>query len=148
LTRKGKVEKSNLETALIRNTGLEEIRLREFLNINQAGLLFGISRRTIYRLINQGCVNVGKFGNRSVIRRCDLESFFAVPIVEQTLNPIQAFPGIQKCYHIGQVQEMYGISPAGLYHIIQRHGINKYAIGKFVYVAKSDIDVIFNTVES
>lgn len=147
LTRKGKVEKSNLETALIRNTGLEEIKLREFLNITQAGLLFGISRRTIYRLINRGEVNIAKFGKRSVLKRCDLESFFAVPIVEQTLKPVQIFPGVDHCYTVGQIHDKFKISPAALYHIIQRHGISKYSIGKFTYVPKADIEIIFKGVE-
>ena len=145
--RNGKVETSNIETIKVINADLEKIKLREFLNITQASKLFGISRRTIYRLIDRGYLNFAKFGTRTVIKKCDLEGFFAVPIIEQTLQPIQAFPGIDKCYTIGQAQAEFNISPAALYHLIHRHGIMKYSIGKFTYVPKADLDMIFNAVE-
>lgn len=145
--RNKKVEASNHETVAHLNAGLERIKLREFLNITQAGLLLGISRRTIYRLIDRGQLNIAKYGTRSVIRKCDLESFFAVPIVETTLKPLQEFPGIQNCYNIGEIHKKYGISPAALYHLLQRQGIAKYTVGKFTYVAKADIDIILNGAE-
>ena len=122
------------------------MKQREFLNITQASAIFGISRRTVYRLIDRGVLNIAKFGTRTVLKKCDLESFFAVPIVEQTLEPVQAFPGIERCYNIGQAQAEFNISPAALYHLIQRHGITKYNVGKFTYVPKADLDIIFNQV--
>ena len=147
LERNEKVEKSNQETVKILNVDLEKIKHREFLNITQASNLFGISRRTVYRLINRGEVNIAKLGKRSVLKRCDLESFFAIPIVEQTLKPVQLFPGVDHCYTIGQIQDKFKISPAALYHMIKRHGISKYSIGKFTYVPKADIEIIFKGVE-
>ena len=81
LERNEKVKKSNQETVKVLNVDLEKIKHREFLNITQASNLFGISRRTVYRLINRGEVNIAKFGKRSVLKRCDLESFFAIPIL-------------------------------------------------------------------
>jgi excisionase family DNA binding protein len=73
--RSGKVEKSNNETLQLLNTDLEKIKPLEFLKITQATLLFGISRSTIYRLVNNGQLDIAKFGKRTVIRRCDLEAF-------------------------------------------------------------------------
>ena len=142
--RNEKVETSNIETAAKLNAGLERIKVREFLSITQASLLLGISRRTIYRLIDRGELNIAKYGTRSVIRKCDLESFFAVPIVEATMKPLQEFPGIDNCYNIGEIQKKFGISPAALYLLIQRHGIAKYTVGKYTYVAKAGIDIILN----
>jgi len=144
--RSKKVEASNQETAANFNADLEKIRLREFLSITQAGLLIGISRRTIYRLIDRGDLNIAKYGTRTVIRKCDLESFFSAPIVEATLKPLQQFPGTGNCYSIGEIQEKFKISPAGLYLLLQRQGISKFTIGKYTYVAKEDIDTILNTV--
>lgn len=145
--RNKKVEASNQETVAHLNTGLERIRLREFLSITEAGLLMGISRRTIYRLIDRGELNIAKYGTRSVIRKCDLESFFAIPIVEETMKPIQEFQGIDNCYNIGEIQKKFGISPAALYLLLQRQGIAKYTVGKYTYVSKADIDIILNGAE-
>lgn len=142
--RNEKVEASNQETAANFSADLERIRLREFLNITQASLLLGISRRTIYRLIDRGELNTAKYGTRSVIRKCDLEAFFAIPIVEATMKPLQEFPGIDNCYSIGEIQKKFSISPAGLYLLLQRQGISKYTVGKYTYVAKEDIDIILN----
>lgn len=144
LVRKGKVEKSNNETVQLLNTDLEKIKPLEFLKITQASLLFGISRSTIYRLVNNGYLDIGKFGKRTVLRRCDLEAFFAIPIQDVTLKTGQQFPGFDNCYTITQIQQKYNISSGALYLLIQRQGIVKYSVGKFTCVAKQDIDIIFN----
>ncbi len=144
MVRKGKVEKSNNETVQLLNTDMEKIKPLEFLKITQASLLFGISRSTIYRLVNNGHLDIAKFGNRTVIRRCDLEAFFAIPIQDVTLKTGQQFPGFDNCYTITEIQQKYNISSGALYLLIQRQGIVKYSVGKFTCVAKQDIDIIFN----
>lgn len=138
----GKIEKSNAET-IDQITNVDAlINVREYLNVGQVSHLVGISRRTVYRLIDRGELNIAKFGTRTVVRRCDLEAFFNVPIVEATLQPVQHFPGVEHCYSIGQIQKKFKISSAALYHLLQRHGVNKYTIGKMTYVSKSDIDTL------
>ena len=146
LVRKGKVEKSNNEIVQLLNTDLEKIKPLEFLKITQAILLFGISRSTIYRLVNNGQLDIAKFGKRTVIRRCDLEAFFAIPIQDVTLKTGQQFPGFDNCYTITEIQQKYNISSGALYLLIQRQGIVKYSVGKFTCVSKQDIDIIFNAV--
>ncbi|MFH6959611.1 helix-turn-helix domain-containing protein [Flavobacterium aquidurense] len=146
LVRKGKVEKSNNEIVQLLNTDLEKIKPLEFLKITQAILLFGISRSTIYRLVNNGQLDIAKFGKRTVIRRCDLEAFFAIPVQDVTLKTGQQFPGFDNCYTITEIQQKYNISSGALYLLIQRQGIVKYSVGKFTCVAKQDIDIIFNAV--
>lgn len=146
LVRKGKVEKSNNEIVQLLNTDLEKIKPLEFLKITQATLLFGISRSTLYRLVNNGQLDIAKFGKRTVIRRCDLEAFFAIPVQDVTLKTGQQFPGFDNCYTITEIQQKYNISSGALYLLIQRQGIVKYSVGKFTCVAKQDIDIIFNAV--
>ncbi|WP_237732371.1 helix-turn-helix domain-containing protein [Flavobacterium sp. UGB4466] len=123
---------------------MEVIKTKDYIDVKMAGNLFGISRRTIYRLIERGELDIAKFGTRTVLRRCDLDAFFSIPFEESMLRPVQEFPGLDKCYTITQIQQKFRISPAALYLLIQRHGITKYAVGKFNYVAKKDIDIIFN----
>lgn len=143
-TRQSKITESNRQTEIAKNPNLEIIKTKDFISVNQASILFGISRRTIYRIISRGELDIAKFGTRTVIRKCDMDSFFSIPMQESLLRPVQEFPGLAKCYTITQIQQKFGISPGGLFMLIQRHGIAKYAIGKFNYVAKKDIDILFN----
>lgn len=129
---------------MAKNPNLEIVKTKDFISVNQASLLFGISRSTIYRIISRGELDIAKFGTRTIIRRCDMDNFFSIPLEESILRPIQKFPGLEKCYTITQIQQKFGISPGALYILIQRHGIAKYAIGKYNYVAQKDIDIIFN----
>ncbi|MDR6845560.1 helix-turn-helix domain-containing protein [Flavobacterium granuli] len=146
-TRQSKIDESNRQTEIAQHPLLEAVKTKDFLNINQASLLFGISRRTIYRIISRGELDIAKFGSRTVIRRCDMDNFFSLPLEQSMLRPVQEFPGLEKCYTITQIQQKFGISPGALYMMIQRHGIAKYSVGKFNYVAKKDIDIIFNARE-
>jgi excisionase family DNA binding protein len=147
-TRQSKINESERQTEIAKNPHLEIIKSKDFISVNQASSLFGISRRTIYRLISRGELDIAKFGTRTVIRRCDMDGFFSLPLEQSLLRPVQEFPGLDKCYTITQIQHKFSISPGGLYMLLQRHGIAKYSVGKFNYVAKKDIDIIFNAREN
>jgi excisionase family DNA binding protein len=71
--RAGKVEQSNKETQRIKNRPIEELKARAFLSVADTCKLVGISRRTIYRMIERGELIIGKAGMRTIIRRSDLE---------------------------------------------------------------------------
>jgi len=78
----GKVEVSNKETQRIKTQPIEELKLKAFLSIAETSTLIGISRRTVYRLIERGELITGKAGKRTIIRRSDLEQL----IFEQPLT--------------------------------------------------------------
>jgi len=139
-----KVEKIKAKTKDAPSYDMETVKAMEFLNVGQAASLLGISRRTIYRLINKGCLNIGKFGSRTVLKKSDLESFFELPAEVQLFTPVKEFPGLQNCYTITEIKQLHGISPAALYNLLQRYGIAKYAVGRYTYVAKEEIHSIFN----
>lgn len=134
-----KVEKTKAKTENAAGSDMEKIKAMEFLNVGQASVLLGISRRTIYRLVNKGCLNIGKFGIRTVLKKSDLESFFELLAEVQLFTPLKEFPGLDNCYTISEIQQRYGISPAALYNLLQRYGIAKYAVGRYTYVAKKFI---------
>lgn len=138
------VEKITTKTEATLTGDLIKIKAMEYLNVNQAALLYGISRRTIYWLVNQGYLNVAKFGRRTVLRRADLESLFSLPITIEIDQPAQEFEGIDSCYSIKEVQQKFNVSPAALYNLLQQYGIAKYAIGRYTYVARRDINLLFN----
>lgn len=80
-----KLSKVIKETEIARNPNLEIIKNKDFISINQASDLFGISRRTLYRIISRRELDIAKFGTRTVIRRCDLDGFFSIPLEESTI---------------------------------------------------------------
>ena len=71
-----KVEASNKETEIIKLKPLEDLRGKEFLSITEACQLTGISRRTLYRMMDRNEVKKGKFGKRTIIRRSDIDKLF------------------------------------------------------------------------
>lgn len=54
----------------------EKIKDKEFLNINEACVLIGASRMTLYRQIKLGNIQVGKLGRRTIIKRSEIEKLF------------------------------------------------------------------------
>lgn len=57
----------------MKNQPIEELKAKAFLSIADTCKLVGISRRTVYRMIERGELIKGKAGKRTIIRRSDLE---------------------------------------------------------------------------
>jgi excisionase family DNA binding protein len=57
----------------------EELKEKPFLSIAETCKLIGISRRTVYRMLERGELIVGKAGKRTIIRRSDLDKLFDQP---------------------------------------------------------------------
>ena len=76
--------------------------------------MIGISRRTVYRMIERGELITGKAGKRTIIRRSDLEQLLfeqprtVAPQPEKQLEQTQF--DIADCYNLAEVQSKYGIS--------------------------------------
>ena len=71
-----KIEASNLETAIILNTPIEELKHKAFLTVPETSKLLGVSVRTLYRLMSNGGLKYGQVGRRTIIRKIDLDSLF------------------------------------------------------------------------
>ncbi len=142
--RNAKVEASNKETQRIKNQPIEELKAKAFLSIADTCKLIGISRRTVYRLIERGELITGKAGKRTIIRRSDLEQLiFKQPQSETPQpekQPAQMQYEISECYTLTEVQNKYGISEKGLYDLIKRESIPKIKKGWYAYVPKPIID--------
>lgn len=85
-----KIEVSNQSTKQVKNKSVEELKAKPFLSITETSRLIGISRRTIYRMIERGEIQRGKAGRRTIIRRADIEfgifGNIASPIEKPTPN--------------------------------------------------------------
>jgi excisionase family DNA binding protein len=146
--RAAKIEQSNRQTQQIRNQPIEELKAKAFLSIADTCKLVGISRRTVYRLIERGELIIGKAGKRTIIRRSDLEQLlFEQPRTvapQPESRPEQMQFDIADCYTLTEVKSRYGISETALQNLIKRNSIPKIKKGWFAYVPKMVIDKLLS----
>ena len=71
-----KIQASHEETQRIKEKPIEEIKAKEFLSIAEASKLLGISPRTLYRMIARNELKIGKAGNRTIIKRSEIDKLF------------------------------------------------------------------------
>ena len=146
--RAGKVEQSNMETQRIKTQPIEQLKAKAFLSIADTCKLIGISRRTVYRMIERGELITGKAGKRTIIRRSDLEQLlFEQPRTvapQPEKQPKQMQFNISECYNLTEVQSKYGISETALQNLIKRNSIPKIKKGWFAYVPKMVIDKLLS----
>ena len=146
-----KIEGSKKETKEVLTRPIEEIKAREFLSITETCKLVGVSRRTIYRCIERGDLQVCKLGKRTIIRRSEIDKIFEpytsakVSRTAQSPSPDLNSPEFDPYdfYTVGEVQQRFGISETALYKIIQRENIPKVKRGKHTYIPKIPLDKIF-----
>ena len=146
--RAGKVGISNKETQRIKSQPIEELKAKAFLSIADTCKLIGISRRTVYRMIERGELITGKAGKRTIIRRSDLEQLlFEQPRTvapQPEKQPEQKQYDISECYNLTEIQDKYSISETTLQNLIKRHEIPKIKKGWFAYVPKTEIDKLLS----
>jgi excisionase family DNA binding protein len=139
-----KLEQSNRETQRLKNQSIEQLNAKAFLSIAETCKLIGISRRTVYRMIERGELITGKAGTRTIIRRSDLEQLLFEKPRTSTLQPESQHErkqfDISECYTTEQVRGKYNISESGLRGLIIKHNIPKFRKGWFAYVPKTVID--------
>jgi excisionase family DNA binding protein len=118
----------------------------EFLSVKAAAALLGASDKIIYSMIHSGKLNAVNLSKRkTVVARKDVDGLFLLP---EKKEGQMVRPAIEECYHMGEAQEKFNISEGALFNIIKRNKILKFQEGKFSYVAKADLDNIFNPVKS
>lgn len=52
------------------------LALKDYLSVNEASMLIGVSRWTIQRMIKKGQLNAVQFGNKHIVKRSQIESLF------------------------------------------------------------------------
>ncbi len=145
-----KIELSNKENESISTNQITELQAKDYLSVSEACMIIGISRRTLYRLIKLGKVPVGKFGNRTIIRRLDIDGIF-IPINESNSLPstkelqmTQDNFSLSECYSTAEVREKYNISESALRVLIINHKIPKLRKGWYAYVPQKLIDSLLS----
>ncbi len=122
---------------------------RAFLSVPEAGMLFGIAKRTLYRLVGQGKIPSVNLGTRLVrIDRRVMEGIFgpAQSLPQAQSTPKKKLYSLEKedCYVVGEIAERFRISEGSVYSHIRKYSIPTRQIGKHVYAPKSEIDNLYN----
>jgi excisionase family DNA binding protein len=71
-----KIEASNNETLSLKAKPIEDLKAKLFLSVMETCILIGVSRRTIYRMIDRGEIKTGKAGRRTLIKRNEIDNLF------------------------------------------------------------------------
>lgn len=125
---------------------------RPYISVAEAVALFGISRNSLYRLINNGTIPAINMGQRLTrISRAHLEASF--PLIEEQPKELPVSPASFKfdesdCYTIGQITDIYGVCESTVYKAIRKQSIPSCQRGNYVYVPKVEIDKLFKSVKS
>lgn len=141
-----KVDSSNIETKRIKNRPIDELKAKEFLSVQDACKLLGISHRTIYRLLQRGELKAGKIGKRTIFKRSEIDKLFELPIQIQQVQesiPETIYFDESDYYRLKDVQLKYSISEKALYELIKRENILKFRKGIYSLVPKMEIDKLF-----
>ena len=113
---------------------------KEFLSLSETSSLLGISRRTIYRLMEREELEFVKLGRRTIIKRSGLDSLFEKSIPD-TPKPLKEYK-ISACYSLREAREKYGLSDSTLRVIIRENEIPTIQDGWYVFVPREILDTI------
>lgn len=138
--RKGKIDTSNNAVRQLRVKPIEELNAREFLSIQEVSLLLGISKRTIYRMMNSTELKSIRLGTRTIIKRSELNVLLDGKTGIQQAKEIGT---ITEFYTVQEIEERYFVKYRRLNDIVNRHKIPKTSNNGKLYVSKIHIDRYF-----
>lgn len=125
---------------------------RKYITVTEAHALFGISRNTVYRLIEKGRVaffNTGK--NQTRLKKDDLMKLYPLretPLEGNIKTPRKKYSmEPEDCYTIGDISQKYKLDESTVYKHIRKYSIPTRQIGNFVYVPKSEIDELYKGIQ-
>lgn len=74
--KKQRIEESNKKSQFAISIPFSELRAKPFLSIDETSRLLGVSKRTIYRMLDRNELTKGKAGKRTLILQTDLDKIF------------------------------------------------------------------------
>nr|WP_282189252.1 helix-turn-helix domain-containing protein [Maribellus sp. YY47] len=144
--RQVKINQSNTETKKSKETKqklVPSIKDKDTLTVSETALFLGISRRTVYRWLDDGTIKGTRFSNNKVLfLKEDLLSIFRQNEAYERPTPTERKP-ITEFYTIEEVQEKYNIGTTWVFKIIRENNIPKTKIGGKTHVSKKHIDSYF-----
>lgn len=122
---------------------VKDVTDREYLSVQEAATLLGVSRHTVYRMLHRGDLKAIQLSHKlSIIKRSDIDSLF------QNTETYKATPSVERApitefYTIAQIKERFGVKERHIYNSIKKHSIPKTLIRGKSHVSKKHIDKLF-----
>lgn len=116
---------------------------KEYLSVNEAAIVLGLSRRSAYNLIYKGILRATRFSEKlTIIKRSDIEAMFGKGTAYQkqerkTPSPVGLF------YTTIEIMEKYKICESMVYQIAKKTPIPKESRNGKTYWSQKHIDAYF-----
>ena len=121
---------------------IEEVGNKEFLSLQDASVLFGITKRSVYNLIYNGELQAFKFSSRmTFVRKADIERMFEGHIYTKKVKPERK--PITEFYTTKEIQEKFGVSEAWVFKLAKEKKIPKVLHHGKTYWSKQHVDKHF-----
>ena len=121
---------------------IEEVGNKEFLSLQDASVLFGITKRSVYNLIYHGVLQAFKFSSRmTFVRKADIERMFEGHIYTKKVKPERK--PITEFYTTKEIQEKFGVSEAWVFKLAKEKKIPKVLHHGKTYWSKQHVDKHF-----
>ena len=138
----GDKDKSTEAEARVLQKPIEEVGSKEFLSLQDASVLFGITKRSVYNLIYNGVLQAFKFSSRmTFVRKADIERMFEGHIYTKKVKPERK--PITEFYTTKEIQEKFGVSEAWVFKLAKEKKIPKVLHHGKTYWSKQHIDKHF-----
>lgn len=122
---------------------LAEIKNKEYLSVNEAAVVLGLSRKSAYNLIYKGILKATRFSNRlTIIKRSDIETMFENGKPYQKLKKEAPAP-ITLFYTTKEIMAKYKVCESQVYHIAKKTTIPKEIKSGRVYWSQRHVDAYF-----
>ena len=121
---------------------IEEVGNKEFLSLQDASVLFGITKRSVYNLIYNGVLQAFKFSSRmTFVRKADIEIMFEGRVYTKKVKPERK--PITEFYTTKEIQEKFGVSEAWVFKLAKEKKIPKVLHHGKTYWSKQHVEKHF-----
>ena len=121
---------------------MEEVGNKEFRSLQDASVLFGITKRSVYNLIYNGILQAFKLSSRmTFVRRSDIEQIFEHHVYTKKVKPERK--PITEFYTTKEIQEKFGVSEAWVFKLAKEKKIPKVLHHGKTYWSKQHVDKHF-----
>ncbi len=146
--RNKRVEQEEVKTAAsLSSKPLEDIKYQEYLSFREAGILLGLTRQAIYKMVKAGYLNASKISSRlSIIKRSDIDKMLdSKPYQKATLNNKQSSSTpITDFYTTAEIKEKYKVADSWIFVVAKKYNIPKTFNRGKTYWSKKHIDRYFS----
>ncbi len=108
--------------------------ISEFYTMKEIMEKFGIKETWAYKMMKEKQIPKISYRGRTMYSKHHSDKVFTKP---------KAISTIKEWYSVEGAMVKYGLTRDSLYHIIKKHGITKTKAGRFIKIAKQELDDVF-----